>query len=151
MMPKKLPRNKVKIEISSYDSNKWMFVPGEVIKTDDTKINKSENISTDIEGDPFPLLDVKEKTVHWSFFNYSWIPDEMDSQIIENGLKVLECNRELKAQKKLEIKNREFEKTEKVDREQKKRTLEWLERQQQQLDLKINKIEQNIELILKQM
>jgi hypothetical protein len=137
LMPDHLPMNKIKVEISSFDSNNWIFIPGKERFADDAKNDKGEEMSTDVEKDPFPLFAVKKKAMNRSHFGCCEIPVEMDERIIERGLKILESNREIKAKSELEKKNKAG-----------------LERQQQKFDqllnemhlqgLKINKIEQKL-------
>jgi hypothetical protein len=124
----KIPKHKIKVEISSFDSNRWIYFP----RTRQHSNEKIDNRS-DIEGDPFPLMYFKEKVLHWSIMGVS----KMDSQIVQNGLKVLECNRQLKSKRELEKKKRHY-------RQYTMQTLDRLERQQRQQGVKIEKNEQNI-------
>jgi hypothetical protein len=95
-MPDFLPMNKIKVEMSSFDSNKWIYVPKPNKHDDDEKDDKGEELQRDIESDPFPLLDVKKKALSRPYLGCYMIPVKMDELIIENGLNVLESNQELK-------------------------------------------------------
>jgi hypothetical protein len=114
LMPDHLPINKIKVEISSFDSNKWIFIPGKERFADDAKNDKGEEMSRDVEKDPFRLSDVKKKAMNQSHFGCCcMVPVEMDERIIESGLKVLKSNREFKAKSNLErqqnLKKEKFE------------------------------------------
>jgi hypothetical protein len=97
-----LPMNKIKIEISSFLSNKWIYVPGKEEYAFYETNDKNENITRDIENDPFPLLDVKQKALSRNYFGCCMGPIKMDERIIESGLRVLECNRAFKSQRETE-------------------------------------------------
>jgi N12 class adenine-specific DNA methylase len=125
LMPDYLPMNQVKVEISSFDSNNWMYVP----KSFDDKENYI---------DEKPLLNEENKVLSRSYFGCWKVPIKMNDRIIENGLKVLDCNQETKWK-------RELKKKEKAYRDEIKEGLEQLKRQ---LDLKLEKIEQKLEQLL---
>jgi hypothetical protein len=89
LMPNYLPMNKIRVEISSFDSNKWMDAP---------KFNDDKYCTKD----ELPLIEDEKKVLGFSYFGCCKVPIEMDERIIESGLKVLENNQEIKS--KLEMK-----------------------------------------------
>jgi hypothetical protein len=141
-MPDYLPMKKIKVEISSFDSNFWIYIP-KPMKTND---DNDKKVKIDIERDPFPLIHVKKSVLNSSFFGFCKVPLEMDKRIVESGIKVLEYNQESKT-------NRQLEKIEKAYREEIKERLkrqQSLEGKMDKIEHKLDKMEQNIENILNQ-
>jgi hypothetical protein len=97
LIPNFLPMKRIKIEISSFDSDKWIYIP---------KSNSIDmDVLMDVEGDPFPLTKYKFAALHRTFFGYkSYV--QMDKRIVRNGLEILERRQQLVLegqQKKLQI------------------------------------------------
>jgi hypothetical protein len=139
-MPEYLPINKIKVEISTFDSNKWIYIPKPIKPNDDEKNDAGYELQRDIESDPFPLTHVKSRVLSQSFFGFCKVPLEMDERIVESGLKVLENVQESKSKKDLE-------KKEKAHRDEIKEGL----KRQQVVERKIDKIEQKLDQLLNQM
>jgi hypothetical protein len=138
LMPDYLPMNKIKVEMSSFDSNKWIYIPKKEVFNDDELNEVGEIMQRDIERDPFPLQEVSKKALSGSFFGFFNEPVEMDERIIESGLQVLQCSQESKADRELEIK-------EQAHRDEIKESLDHLNRQ---LNLNIDKVEQKLDQLL---
>jgi hypothetical protein len=138
LMPN-LPMNRIKVEISANASNKWIYVPKPIKPDDENKFSELNMAIT-----PSPLSNVKNRVLSRSYFDFFKSPLKMNERIIENGLKVLERNQE-HAKKELKKKSkREFEKREKIYRDEIK---EW----QDQQGLKTDKIEKKLDQLLMRM
>jgi hypothetical protein len=130
LTPDYLPMNRIEIVMSSFDSHKRIYIPKPKNIIDDEKMGHG------IEQDPDPLLNVPKTIMNQSYFRCCKFPVKMDDRIIESGLNVLQ----LKSK-------RELEKQEKADRDEIKQTLVHLK---QQLDTKIENIEQKLDQMLNQ-
>jgi hypothetical protein len=85
--------NRIKVEISTFPSNKWIYIPKSIKPSDDDCDDYDRILQRDIERDPFPIYLVRRRALCRSFFGCCSAPVEMDQQIIENGLKVLACKK----------------------------------------------------------
>jgi CxxC motif-containing protein len=91
--------NRIKVEISNFDSGNWTYIP-KLIKPNDDELNDDdEKLERDIEGDPFPL---HKRQSLYGFFSGSV---KMDKQIIESGLRVLASKQEMISNMKLKTKS----------------------------------------------
>jgi hypothetical protein len=141
-MPDYLPTNRIKVEISSLSSNKWIFIPRTRHIDDDERDDKGEELARDIERDPFPLKDVKRRVLSRSYFGCCKVPLEMDGRIIESGLLVLESNREAKI-------NEDLAKKEKIYRAEVKERLEESKRQQDKMEQKFDQMLNQVQNLVK--
>jgi hypothetical protein len=83
LLPGYLPMNRIKVEISSFISNKWIFT---------TKPNDYEENDL-VEN---RLLNIRNKALCRSYFGCCKTPLTMDERIIESGLEVLEFTQKSK-------------------------------------------------------
>jgi hypothetical protein len=118
--------NKIKVEISSSDSNKWTY--SVLSESTGFEYGAKDEKAHAATRDSFTLLNLKKKmtmvTVNRFFFGHCEIPLEMDERIIESCLKVLKSNQQSKLMSELEKKekahrdkiDRGLEKIDKIER-----------------------------------
>jgi hypothetical protein len=151
LMPDYLPMNKIQIEISCYDSNKWICAP-KPIKPHHIKVYINDYKAVEREIAPLPLSspknskdkEIKKHVLKRSIFGCHKVPVEMDERIIESGLKVLESNQQ-EAKKQLK---------KKAKRELEKKKQFYLDENREELNqqgLKMDKIEEKMEKKFEQM
>jgi hypothetical protein len=144
-MPKFLPDSKIKVSISSFESNKWIFIPLSTSDREspdgnrglrrnstflpennpisvglsyldcckvplevDESTNKDGESGKDIDGDSIALSGDKKRLLYRNYFGRCKAPLEMNSRIIESGIKVLESNENFKLRKELEKKEKAY-------------------------------------------
>jgi hypothetical protein len=146
LMPDYLPLNKIKVEVSSVDSNKWIHIT----KPEKPSIHESDevggNIDRDIEMDPFPLFENKKRAINRSFFGLCKVPLEMDERVIESGLKVLECK-----QKTMSDMDSEKEKAYHNEIKEELKRLKGLEGKIDEIHQKTDQIERQLDKLISKM